>query len=91
MPATADLRVERCRRTLDFLRPVTDTTVAQKVPAALDELEAAYNRPADRAAALRRVLQGIRAESPGPDQTPFRRFLTVLIERRLNEAHRFQL
>ena len=84
MTETSDLRVERCRRALNYLEPVTDTTVAQRVPAALDELEAGYTRPADRSAALRSVLRQTRARTAGSHQAPFHRFLAAMIEQRLN-------
>lgn len=86
MTGTTDLHVERCRRALSFLEPVTDTTVAQGVPGALDELEAGYSRPTDRSKALRVVRQKICSETARMSPTPFQRFLMALIEQRLNAA-----
>jgi hypothetical protein len=74
--------VERCRHTLDFLAVVRDTSVADRVSGALDELEAAYQDCESRADALSQLLEQVRSESPFRPSTPFRRFLVALIERR---------
>ncbi|MBX9931269.1 MAG: hypothetical protein K2Y56_06990 [Methylobacterium sp.] len=74
--------VERCRHTLDFLAAVRDTSVADRVSTALNELEAAYPNHERRTAALSLLLEQVRSESPSRPLTPFRRFLIALIERR---------
>ena len=81
--------VERCLHTLAFLAPVTDTTVTQRVPEALDELEAAYRHPADRAAVLRSLMQKVCPNTADVSQTPFQRFVIALAEQRLKELNRF--
>lgn len=80
--ARALVPVERCRHTLDFLAVVRDTSVADRVSNALDELEAACPDRERRTAALSRLLDQVRSESPSRPLTPFRRFLIALIERR---------
>lgn len=77
--------LERCLRVLDFLAPVTDSSVAQKVSAALDELKVAHRDPADRASAFRDLQEGVFLNTTGMNKTPFQRFVADLIERRLDE------
>lgn len=74
--------VERCCHTLEFLAVVRDTSVTDRVCGALDDLEAAYSNQEERTAALAQLLDQVCCGRRCQPQTPFRRFLVALIERR---------
>ena len=62
---------ERRLRALDFLAPVTDTSVTDRVSMVLDELEAAHPHSDERTDALSAVLRHVSGHPPGRCRTPF--------------------
>ncbi len=52
--------VSRCLQKVDYLYAVPDSTAADKINAALDELDGAYREPCERIVALGTVLQEVR-------------------------------
>ncbi|EHP92749.1 hypothetical protein MetexDRAFT_2376 [Methylorubrum extorquens DSM 13060] len=73
--------MSRCLHTVDHLSAVPDSTVADRINTALDELEGAYRKPCERIVALEMVLQEVR-RNRGIGGTPFARFVRVIVERR---------
>ncbi|CAO4148017.1 hypothetical protein [Methylorubrum aminovorans] len=73
--------VSRCLHKVDHLSAVPDSTVADRVDAALDELEGAYRKPSERIVALEAVLQEV-CRNQRSGSTPFGRFVRVCVERR---------
>ncbi|CAO4146850.1 hypothetical protein LPLAFNJD_LOCUS2300 [Methylorubrum aminovorans] len=73
--------VIRCLHKVDHLSAVPDSTVADRVDAALDELEGSYRKPCERILALEEVLQEV-CRSRKTGGTPFGRFVRVSVERR---------
>lgn len=73
--------VRRCLHKVDHLSAVPDSTVADRVDAALDELEQAYRRPSERIVALETVLQEV-CRDRRTGGTPLGRFVQVSVERR---------
>ncbi|QIJ76022.1 hypothetical protein [Methylorubrum aminovorans] len=73
--------VRRCLHKVDHLSAVSDSTVASRVDAALDELEQAYRRPSERIVALEAVLQEV-CRDYRTGGTPLGRFVQVSVERR---------
>ncbi|UYW29510.1 hypothetical protein OKC48_13700 [Methylorubrum extorquens] len=73
--------VSRCLHKVDHLSAVPDSTVADGINAALDELEAAYRNTCERIVALEMVLQEV-SRDRRTGGTPFGRFVRVSVERR---------
>ncbi|WP_298957543.1 hypothetical protein [uncultured Methylobacterium sp.] len=73
--------VARCLQRFDQASIRREATVVALVDAALDELEAAFDRPGARIVALEAVLHAAR-ERPAPDAGTFGRVLTTMIDRR---------
>lgn len=79
--------VSRCLHKVDHLSAVPDSTVADRVDAALDELEQAYRKPSERIVALETVLQEV-SRNCRTGSTPFGRFVRVSVERRQEKLAR---
>jgi len=73
--------VARCLERLDLASVRNDSTIVALVGDALDELEAAFDRPSERIVALEAVLHEVR-ERPAPDSKAFGQFLLTMIDRR---------
>ena len=73
--------MSRCLHKADHLSAMPDSTVADRVNAALDELERAYRKPCERIVALEMVLQEVH-HNRKIGGTPFGRFVRVNVERR---------
>lgn len=58
-----------------------DSTVAERINAALDELEEAYRKPCERIVALEMILHEVR-QNRRIGGSPFARYVRVSIERR---------
>lgn len=68
--------VNRCLHKVNRLSAVPDSTVADGINAALDELEVAYRKPCKRIVALEMVLQEV-SRDRRTGGTPFGRFVSV--------------
>ncbi|BAU94068.1 hypothetical protein ACQKJ1_26930 [Methylorubrum rhodesianum] len=79
--------VSRCLHKVDHLSAVPDSTVAERINAALDELEGAYRKPCERIVALEMVLHEVR-QNRRIGGTPFARFVHVSVERRQEKLSR---
>ncbi len=73
--------VARCLQRFDQASIHRDAPVVALVDAALDELEAAFDRPGARIVALEAVLHAAH-ERPAPDAGIFGPVLTTMIDRR---------
>ncbi|RVU16186.1 hypothetical protein [Methylobacterium oryzihabitans] len=73
--------VARCLQRFDQASIRRDAPAVALVNAALDELEAAFDRPGARIVALEAVLHAAR-ERPAPDAGTFGCVLTTMIDRR---------
>ncbi|GJD86931.1 hypothetical protein BHAOGJBA_0429 [Methylobacterium hispanicum] len=73
--------VSRCLRKLEGLSAAPDSTVADQVDAALNELEQAYRQPSEGIVALEAVLQEVwrNRKMRGP---PIGHFIQASVERR---------
>lgn len=80
--------VSRCLHKVDHLSAVPDSTVADCIDAALDELEGAYRKPCERIVALEMVLHEI-CHSRRISGTPFARFVRMSVERRQEKLSRY--
>ena len=79
--------MSRCLHKVDYLSAVPDSTVADRVDAALDELERAYRKPSERIVALETVLQEV-CRNRRTGGTPLGRFVQVSVERRQEKLAR---
>lgn len=77
-----------CLRKVTEAANITDSTIIEKVAAALDELEAAYAHPNDRIIALERVFSEFGRRRPSAHRTPTARLIRVSIERRQIRCNR---
>ncbi|WP_298961883.1 hypothetical protein [uncultured Methylobacterium sp.] len=73
--------VARCLRRFDLASVRTDSTIVALVEDALDELEAAFDRPSERIVALEAVLHETH-DRQDPSSRAFSRFLLTMIDRR---------
>ncbi|MBB2962235.1 hypothetical protein FHU13_002627 [Methylobacterium sp. R2-1] len=80
--------VIQCLRKVDHASAVADSTAAERVLQALDELESAYRRPSERIVALEAVLHEFDRAGRVND-TPFSRLLRLTVERRQNKWSRY--
>lgn len=73
--------VSRCLHEVDHLSAVPDSSVADRLDTALNELEGAYRKPSERVVALEAVLQEVSRDSR-KSGTPFGRLVLRSLERR---------
>ena len=73
--------MSRCLHKVDHLSAVPDSTVADRINAALDELEGAYRKPCERIVALEMVLHEV-SRDRRTGGTPLGRFVQMSVERR---------
>lgn len=73
--------VSRCLHKVDHLSAVPDSSVADRLDTALNELEGAYRKPSERVVALEAVLQEVSRDSR-KSGTPFGRLVLRSLERR---------
>ncbi|MFF8801680.1 MULTISPECIES: hypothetical protein [unclassified Methylobacterium] len=76
--------VNQCLRKVGHVSAGVDPTTVKRVCEALDELERAYRRPSERIVALEAVLHDF-GRYASVNDTPFRRFLRISVERRQNK------
>ena len=76
--------VSRCLHKVDHLSAVPDSSVADRLDSALNELESAYRRPSERIVALEAVLQEVCRDNQ-KSKTPFGRLVLSSLERRQNK------
>ncbi len=80
--------VHRCLQEVSHLSAVTDSTVAERFEAALDELEAAYEQPKERILACDAVLRQLRRIGLTED-APFGRFIRARIASRQHTLRKY--
>ncbi|BAU91341.1 hypothetical protein MPPM_2736 [Methylorubrum populi] len=79
--------VSRCLHKVDHLSAVPDSSVADRLDTALNELEGAYRKPSERVVALEAVLQEVSRDSR-KSGTPFGRLVLRSLERRQSKIAR---